>query len=103
MIGSASVDQLLDFHREHVSHHEDRFCFYKRLHLFHLETHSNTSHEGTNNALFNCAAPVMPTNSLEKAAKTLYFNANLKTQNTTILMQKKFMSKKLWSLSPTSD
>ena len=59
-------------------------------------------HEGTNNAIFTCAAPVMPTNSMEKAAKTLLFNADLKTQNTMIKMEHKFASRKLWSGSPTS-
>ena len=103
LLGSTLVESILDFIRQHVEHHEDRFCYYKRHSIFHLETHSNTSHEGTNNGLFNCAAPVMPTNSMEKAAKTLAFNADLKTQNTMIKMQDKFASKKLWSSSPTSD
>ena len=44
LIGSAMVDTLLEFLRQHVSHHEDHFCYYKRLGIFHLETHSNTSH-----------------------------------------------------------
>jgi len=103
LLGSVAVDTILDFVRQHVSHHEDRFCYYKRRGMFHLETHSNTSHEGTNNALFNCAAPVMPTNSVDKAAKTLFFNANLKTKNTCIKMQEKNASRKLWSSTPTSD
>ena len=44
----------------------------------------------------------MPTNSMEKAAKTFLFNADLKTQNTMIKMEHKFASSKLWSDSPTS-
>jgi len=103
LLGSALVETIVDFLRQHVSHHEDRFCYYARRGLFHLETHSNTSHEGTNNALFNCAAPVMPTNSLEKAVETLNFNTTVKTQNTCILNQEKMTSRKLWSDSPTSD
>ena len=103
LIGSHLVDTIVEFLREHVSHHEDRFCYYVRRGLFHLETHSNTLHEGTNNALFNCAAPVMPTNSLERAVSTLHMNADLKTQNTCIMMEEKMASRKLWSDSPTSN
>ena len=103
LLGTGCVDTLVGFLRQHVSPHEDRFCYYRRRGLFHLESHSNTSHEGTNNALFNCAAPVMPTNSVEKAAKTLYLNADVKTRNTCIKMCEKNSSRKLWSSSPTSD
>ena len=103
VLGTGTVEAILSFLKVNVFPHEYRFCFYVRRAMFHLETHSNTSHEGTNNGLKNCAAPVMPQNSVERAVETLSFNADLKTRDTMIRLSDKRVSKKLWSSSPTAN
>jgi hypothetical protein len=70
--------------------------------LFHLETHTNCGHEGTNNGMKHCATPVMPQNCLDRAVQTLHLNATMKAGNKSIDVCHKSNSKKSWSDSPTS-
>ena len=95
LLGSVSVQSIVSFVRENVFPHEDRFCYYKRHGLFHLETHTNCGHEGTNNGIKNCSSPVMPQNRLDTAIKTLNLNADVKAQNTQIMVCSKSNSKKI--------
>jgi hypothetical protein len=44
----------------------------------------------------------MPRNHLDRAIKTLNFNADIKALNTSIMVCQKTNSRKLWSDSPTS-
>jgi hypothetical protein len=101
-LGSEFGESVVEFVRENVFPHEHRFCYYKRHGLFHLETHTNCGHEGTNNGVKNCASPVMPQNRLDRAIQTLNFNADVKALNTQILVCNKTNRRKLWSDSPTS-
>jgi hypothetical protein len=80
------VESVVKIIRENVFLHEKRFCYYKRHALFHLETHTNCGHEGTNNGLKNCSSPVMPQNQLDQAIKTLNLNADVKALNTSIMV-----------------
>jgi hypothetical protein len=57
----------------------------------------NCGHEGTNNGMKHCAAPVMPQNCLDRAVQTLYLNATMKAGNKSIDVCRKSNSKKLWS------
>ena len=102
LFGSGFVESVVQFVRVNVFPHEARFCYYKRHGLFHLETHTNCGHEGTNNGIKNCSSPVMPQNRLDRAIKTLNFNADIKALNTSIMVCQKTNSRKLWSDSPTS-
>ena len=102
LFGSIFVDSVVTFVRENVFPHEDRFCYYKRHALFHLETHTNCGHEGTNNGVKHCSSPVMPQNRLDRAIKTLNLNAEIKALNTNIMVCHKTNRRKLWSESPTS-
>ncbi len=102
LFGSGFVESVVQFVRVNVFPHEARFCYYKRHGLFHLETHTNCGHEGTNNGIKNCSSPVMPQNRLDHAIKTLNFNADIKALNTSIMVCQKTNSRKLWFDSPTS-
>ena len=102
LFGEIFVHAVIDFVRESVFPHEERFCYYLRHSLFHLETHTNCGHEGTNNGVKNCASPVMPQNNLDRSIKTLSLNAEIKAANTSILVANKTHRTKLWTDSPTS-
>jgi hypothetical protein len=102
LFGSKFVESVVLFVRENVFPGEHRFCYYKRHGLFHLETHTNCGHKGTNNSMKNCSSPVMAQKQLDQAIKTLNFNADIKALNTQIIVCHKTNSRKLWSDSPTS-
>jgi hypothetical protein len=71
----------LKFAQESVIPHEERMAHYKRHGLFHLETHTNCGHEGTNNGMKHCATPVMQKNRLDRAVQMLHLNAAMKAGN----------------------
>jgi hypothetical protein len=102
LFGSCFVESVVLFVRENVFPHEHRFCYFKRHGLFHLETHTNCGHEGTNNGMKNCSSPVMPQNRLDRAIKTLNFSADIKALNASIMLCQKTNARKLRSDSPTS-
>ena len=102
LFGQPFIESVIQFVRENVFPHEDRFCYYHRHALFHLEIHTNCGHEGTNNGVKNYSSPVMPQNRLDCAIKTLNLNADVKAINTQIMVCKKATSKKTWTDSPTS-
>ena len=102
LFGQPFIDSVTKFVRENVFPHEDRFCYYRRHGLFHLEIHTNCGHEGTNNGVKNCSSPVMPQNRLDCAIKTLNLNAEVKAANTQIMVCQKATSRKTWSDTPTS-
>jgi hypothetical protein len=102
ILGIPTVEAIIAFARENVFPHEDRFCYYKRHDLFHLETHTNCGHEGTNNGMKNCSSPVLPQNKLDRCIKTLDMNAKMKAANTSIMLCQKANSTKSWSDSPTA-
>ena len=102
LLGSPFVDAVVQFVRENVFPHEDWFCYFHQLCLFHLETHTNCGHEGMNNGVKKHSSPVMPQNHLEHAIKTLNFNAHIKALYTCIMVCQKSNAHKLWSDTPTS-
>ena len=102
LFDSSFVNSVILFVRENVFPHEDRFCYYHRHGLFHLEIHTNCGQEGTNNGVKHNSAPVMPQNKLERTIKTLDFNATIKAKNTSIMLCQKTNKRKLWSDTPTS-
>jgi hypothetical protein len=44
-LGSQGSEQLQDFCCKRIEPHEDLFVFYRRRHLFHLDTNSNSAHD----------------------------------------------------------
>jgi hypothetical protein len=87
-------EAIIKFARESVIPHEERTAYYKRHGLFHLETHTNCGHEGTNNGMKHCATPVIPQNRLDRAVQTLHLNATMKVGNKSIDVCHKSNSKK---------
>jgi hypothetical protein len=77
ILGIPTVQAIIIFAHENVFPHEDRFCYYKHHDLFHLETHTNCGHEGTNNGMKNCSSPVMPQNKLDQAINALDMTASI--------------------------
>ncbi len=102
ILGMQVGESIVKFARESVFPHEERMAYYKRHSLFHLETHTNCGHEGTNNGMKHCATPVMPQNRLDRAVQTLHLNATMKAGNSSIHLCHKSNSKKSWSDSPTA-
>jgi hypothetical protein len=43
-LGEEGMEQLHDFYCKRIEPHEDLFVFYRRRHLFHLDTNSNSAH-----------------------------------------------------------
>ena len=103
ILGIVPVKAIIKFARENVFPCEDRMSYFKRHDLFHLETHTNCGHEGTNNGMKNCSSPVMPQNRLDRAVQTLNLNAQMKAGNTSIKVCRKANSKKTWATSPTAE
>ena len=70
---------------------------------FHLETHTNTAHEGTNNALKEYSAPVRQGQPVKQAAKVIKFQSDIRAREEEKLAAKRVGSVPLWSLNwPTS-
>jgi hypothetical protein len=86
LFGTGFVNSVVTFVRENTFPHKERFCYYKRHGLFHLETHMNCGHDGTNNGMKNCSLPVMPHKRLDRAIKTLNLNVDVKAVNTSIMV-----------------
>jgi hypothetical protein len=89
ILGSVYVEAIINFARKNVLPQEDQMSYFKPHDLFHLETHTNCAHKGTNIGMKNCAAPVMPQNRLDRAVKTLHLNAEIKAANTSIKISQK--------------
>jgi hypothetical protein len=102
VLGFGVGDAIIKFARESVIPHEERMAYYMRHDLFHLETHTNCGHEGTNNGMKHCATPIMPQNRLDRPVQTLHLNATMKAGNGSIDVCGKSNSKKSWSASPNS-
>jgi hypothetical protein len=103
ILGEDATKTIISFARNFVFPHEEHFCYFLRKDKFHLDSHTNCGHEGTNNGLKHGAAPVQPQNRIDRAAQTLSFNADVKSVETKILMEQKLSTKSLWSNSPTSN
>ena len=103
VLGSDAVKLIVDFARNFVLIHEENFCYYARHSKFHLESHTNSCHEGTNNGIKHCAAPVMPQNRISRAVETLAFNSEIKASEIAIQLCTQVHGRSLWSNTPTAD
>ena len=83
-LGEAESDALLEFVQHHVFSHENSFVYHTRHEVYHMEVHTNTAHEGTNNGIKHCSAPIRPQNSLDKAARALSLGASLHQSSTSM-------------------
>jgi hypothetical protein len=98
---TGAVDQVKDFYVRRIYPHLDHIVFYKRKHLLHFDTNSNSAHEGTNRGMKSHAAPTNPQHTLAKATKVLTHQACLKSLSLQSDLARKINSKTLWSEQPT--
>jgi hypothetical protein len=68
-LGPNGFDQLQEFYGKQTESHEDYFVFYCRRHLLHLDTNSNSAHEGTNNGMKYHSVAVRPTHGLVESTR----------------------------------
>jgi hypothetical protein len=102
-LGTHGFDQLQDFYGKRIEPHEDYFVFYRRRNLFHLDTNSNSAHEGTNNGIKYHSVPVRPTHGLVESTRILTRQSKLKCGDTKVRNAASDTSRSLWSNLPTAD
>ena len=100
--GTSLCQRMIEFVRQHVFPNQSRMCYYLRRSFFHLETHTNCSHEGTNKGMKYSACPVRPQLSIDKSAQILTLNAEISDKNNQIQNCSQATSFKLWYSSPTA-
>jgi hypothetical protein len=103
VFGPENVLKILKFFRNNIETQESRFCFYLRRDRRHFDTIMNTAHEDTNNGIKYCAAPVLPSYSLSKSARTLSQNGKVTARQHELDNARAVDSTKLWSNLPTSE
>jgi hypothetical protein len=96
-----AVTQAKEFYKTRIYPNLDHLVFYKRKHLLHFDTNSNSAHEGTNRGMKSHAAPTNPQHTLEKAAQVLTHQARLKTLLLQSALSRKANSTTLWSDQPS--
>ena len=87
----------MKFYRQNIFPILDHIVFYKRKHLLHFDTNSNSAHEGTNRGMKSHAAPTNPQHTLEKATKVLSHQARIKALKLQSTLARKANSTTLWS------
>jgi hypothetical protein len=103
VFGSQNVDRIFKFIRGCIETVESSCCFFRRKNCRHFDVCMNTAHEGTNNGIKYCAAPVLPTYSLNKTAQVLSKNSSITARQRSIVVAQDLVSSKLWSDLPTSN
>ena len=91
-----------DFLKNSVFPHEDRFCYYLRHTLFHLEAYTNCGLEGINNGIKNSSTPLVPSNRIDNSVKTIHMSLDVKARDNIIRLYDRATSHRLWSDSPTA-
>jgi hypothetical protein len=102
-LGPHGFDQLQEFYGKRIEPHEDYFVFYRRRHLLHLDTNSNSAHEGTNNGMKYHSVAVRPTHGLVESTRILTHQSKLKCGDVKIRYAASDTSRSLWSNLPTAD
>ena len=97
MPNQQAVKQAIKFYRQNIFPILDHIVFYKRKHLLHFDTNSNSAHEGTNRGMKSHAAPTNPQHTLEKATKVLSHQARLKALMLHCALARKANCTTLWS------
>jgi hypothetical protein len=96
-------DQLQKLYGKRIEPHEDYFVFHRHRNLFHLDTNSNSAHEGTNNGIKYHSVPVRPTHGLVESTRILTHQSKLKCGDTKVRYAASDTSRALWSHLPTAD
>jgi hypothetical protein len=95
-----AVTQAKEFYKNRIYPNLEHLVFYKRKHLLHFDTNSNSAHEGTNRGMKSHAAPTNPQHTLEKATQVLSHQARLKALVLQSGIASKANSTTLWSDQP---
>jgi hypothetical protein len=95
-----AVEHARQFYRVSIYPILDQLVFYKRRSLLHFDTTSNSAHEGTNRGMKSHAAPTNPQHTLDKAAKVLSHQAQLKMLLLQTDIACKVNATTLWSDQP---
>ena len=61
LVGQEGSQAYLQWLRDHVLLHEERYCFYSRLDRPHFDVCMNTAHEGANNGIKSSSVGTAPT------------------------------------------
>jgi hypothetical protein len=102
-LGPQGVEQLEDFYCKRIEPHEDLFVFYRRRRL-HLDTNSNSAHEGTNHGIKYHSIPVKPTHGIVESTKILMQQSKIKSGDAKIQSAQYNHSKiRGWSCLPTAN
>jgi hypothetical protein len=99
-LGPHGFDQLQEFYGKRIESHEDYFVFYRRRHLFHLDSNSNSTHEGTNNGLKYHSVAVRPTHGLVESTRILTHQSKLECGDAKLRYAASETSKYSWSSLP---
>jgi hypothetical protein len=103
-LGQEGVEQLHDFYCKRIEPHEDLFVFYRRRHLFHFDTNSNSAHEGTNHGIKYHSLPVKPTHGIVESTRILTQKSKLKASDRKLQAAQYDHSKvRGWSHLPTAN
>jgi hypothetical protein len=103
-LGQEGVSQLKEFYCKRIETHEDLFVFYRRSHLFHFDTNSNSAHEGTNHGIKYHSLAVKPTHGIVESTKILTQQSNMKTSDQKLQAAHYDASKvRGWSTLPTAN
>ena len=77
VLGIPFTETLLVWYRNSVETLESNYCYWRRNRIRHYDEYTNSTHEGTNNALKHRAGAVQPNLKLKNAVAKISFFANV--------------------------
>ncbi|MHA7927628.1 MAG: SWIM zinc finger family protein, partial [Marinobacter sp.] len=101
-LGSANAKALEEWIRDSILINEDLFLHCRRSHLRHYWQATTSPHEGTNHGLKAHAAKVGPNQSLEKSARNMLVQTEIKTMELQSAFVRAFLGRMKWSNTKTS-
>jgi hypothetical protein len=101
ILGEDGRDKMLHFIRNHLNPQEQSYCFYLRKGVRHFETTTNSSHEGTNNAMKAFPFCVLPRHGIDKSVKIQVDTDSSKFDLYQQHMAYALFGRAMWSNSPT--
>ena len=97
------ITEIVKFIRSYVIIYDDSFLFFKRKHVRHFNTSTNSAHEGTNYGMKSHGASVKPCSTMTKSARSLSLQSNMKGMQIEEEGMLNISTRSLWSNRPTAD
>jgi len=72
--GTILMSNIVIWFKNHVENHENKFCYYLRMHLLHFGEYSNSATEGIHKGMKYHSAPVLPYHKLHRTLDVLTKN-----------------------------